>query len=116
MGADDTANATDLVTQIQDNLGDLCAMFFNFAGALQRDAAPISTSGEVVTDISTARPKHDVQAMASQIAQASKQLDELIGQLPTLDEAEQEQLQKILRLKVGGCQLAQHALSEQQTE
>ena len=94
------AAASDLVTQIQDHLNGLCSMFFNFAGALQRDAAPARVSDEPLAEPSASRPKHDVKGMATQLAQASKQLDKLIEQLPFINQTEQEQLQHIAQLKV----------------
>ena len=38
--------AGDVVARIQDEIARLCAGFFNFVGALQRDAPPSSISGE----------------------------------------------------------------------
>ncbi|KAK9813939.1 hypothetical protein WJX73_005732 [Symbiochloris irregularis] len=91
--------AVDLITQIQDHLNDLCAMFFNFAGSLQRDAAAVAVGEEQVPDQPVGVPKHDIKAMATQIVQASKQLDELICQLPELSLTEGQQLDKISRVK-----------------
>ena len=102
-----SARAADLVTQIQDHLNGLCSMFFNFAGALQRDAAPVSVAGEPAPEAPANRQKHDIKEMATQIAQASKQLDELIGRLPSLTQTEQEQLQDIAKLKAGSIDWTQ---------
>lgn len=93
--------AGDLISQIQEHLNGLCAMFFNYAGALQRDAAPSSTADEPVAESTAASRRHDVKAMALDIAQASKQLDQLIVQLPSISETEAQQLQRLSRLKVG---------------
>ena len=92
--------STDLVTEIQARLNEICAMFFNFAGALQRDAAPTAVLDEPVSETVNARPKHDIREMALQIAQASKLLDGLIEQLPSLTQTEQEQLQRVAKIKV----------------
>ena len=95
------APVTDLVTQVQDNLNDLCALFFNMIGCLQRDAAPAAVSDERPPDPPPNSQKHDVKSFATQIAQASKQLDELIGQLPVLDKSEPRHIEDVSRLKVG---------------
>lgn len=99
----DDASAVDLVTQIQDHLNDLCAMFFNFAGSLQRDAAAAAVGEEAVPEQPAGVPKHDIKAMADQIVQASKQLDELICQLPELSHTEGQQIARIAKLKVSPC-------------
>ena len=100
MAEGQAAVAADLVTQIQDHLNGLCSMFFNFAGALQRDAAPVRVADEPEPEHTSSRVKHDIKDMASQLAQASKQLDQLIEQLPSITKAEQEQLQAVAVLKV----------------
>lgn len=93
-------SASDLVTQIQDHLNGLCSMFYNFTGALQRDAAPRPVADEPAPEASGSHPKHNVKEMAGQLAQASKQLDDMIGQLPAIDRTEDEQLQALTHLKV----------------
>ena len=40
----------DIVTQLQDQLALICSRFFNFIGALQRDAPPAPLHGEAVQD------------------------------------------------------------------
>ena len=94
------ASSNDLITQIQDHLTGLCSMFFNFAGALQRDAGPVCVADEPEPEMGVTRPKHNITEMAAQIAVASKQLDELIGKLPSISRTEQQQLQAIAKLKV----------------
>ncbi len=41
-----TAVFGDLISQLQDCNAELCAHFFNFTGAIQRDATPASVSEE----------------------------------------------------------------------
>ena len=99
MAGETPVTAADLVTQIQDHLNALCSMFFNFSGALQRDAPPARVADEALAEPSGVRPKHDIKAMALQVAQASKQLDTLIAQLPSITQTEPDQLQHIAHLK-----------------
>lgn len=40
----------DVVTQIQDHIALLCSRFFNFIGALQRDAPPVALHAEPTPD------------------------------------------------------------------
>lgn len=53
------APAVDLVTALQEALGRVNGVLFNYVGALQRDAPPVSLKGEALM----APPKtYDVQA------------------------------------------------------
>ena len=40
----------DVVSQIQDHIALLCSRFFNFIGALQRDAPPVPLHAEPIAD------------------------------------------------------------------
>jgi hypothetical protein len=44
------APEADVVTQIQDHIALICARFYNFIGALQRDAPPAPLHSEVIPD------------------------------------------------------------------
>lgn len=48
--APEEAPEADVVTQIQDHIALICARFFNFIGALQRDAPPAPLHGEIIPD------------------------------------------------------------------
>jgi hypothetical protein len=48
--APEAAPEADVVTQIQDHIALICSRFYNFIGALQRDAPPAPLHGEVVPD------------------------------------------------------------------
>ncbi|BDA41651.1 probable mediator of RNA polymerase II transcription subunit 21 [Coccomyxa sp. Obi] len=92
---------TDLVTQLQDQLSVLCSLFFNFTGALQRDAPPVSVRGEPVDPIANAQDTPaQVGAMAEQIVSASKVLDDLIAHLPDISATEEDQLEAIVNLQL----------------
>lgn len=92
---------TDLVTQLQDQLSLLCSLFFNFTGALQRDAPPVSVRGEPVESVVNAQDTPaQVGAMAEQVVSASRVLDELIANLPDISATEEDQLKTIVNLQV----------------
>jgi hypothetical protein len=44
------APEADVVTQIQDHIALICARFYNFIGALQRDAPPAPLHGDAIPD------------------------------------------------------------------
>jgi hypothetical protein len=46
----EAAPEADVVTQIQDQIALICARFYNFIGALQRDAPPAPLHGEAIPD------------------------------------------------------------------
>jgi len=57
----DEDKSADIVDELNKHLHSLSASFFNFVGALQRDAPPASLDGEtVVTAPSSAAPPFDV--------------------------------------------------------
>ncbi|CAL8460579.1 g108 [Coccomyxa elongata] len=92
---------TDLVTQLQDQLSALCSLFFNFTGALQRDAPPVSVRGEPVEPVVNAQDTPaQVGAMAEQVVTASKVLDDLIAHLPDISATEEDQLEAIINLQI----------------
>lgn len=76
-------------------------MFFNYAGALQRDAQP-----QPVNELSlqnhqdgTAPSLATTPDLASQVVQLSKQFDELVANLPHSMPQSNTQLQNIVRLQ-----------------
>lgn len=89
-------NNCDIVTQIQDHLNALLSSFYNFAGALQRDAPPASVKGEeVVRNANQSDVQEQMDFMAKHLVKQSKLLEELIGKLPDLRESELQQLEAI---------------------
>lgn len=48
--APEAAPEADVVTKIQDHIALICARFYNFIGALQRDAPPAPLHGETIPD------------------------------------------------------------------
>lgn len=89
-------NNCDIVTQIQDHLNALLSSFFNFAGALQRDAPPASVKGEeVVRNANQNDVEEQMDFMAKHLVKQSKLLEDLIRMLPDLQESEMQQLEAI---------------------
>lgn len=87
---------TDVITQIQDHLNVLVSNFFNFAGALQRDAPPASMKGEdAPTGPHPMNVEEQTNLMAREVANQSKLLDELISKLPDLTLSDTQQLEAI---------------------
>jgi len=83
----------ELLTQLQDQLHTVSKMFFDFVGILQRDAPPLSVSGEPVVAAPAAAAPHppqqpplDVeqttQLMATQLIDQFKITETLIRALP----------------------------------
>lgn len=73
---------SDLLTQLQAALNSLCSMFFNFVGALQRDAPPVKVKEELLSDVSTYDLNKDTTFMATQLISGFKVVEELINALP----------------------------------
>lgn len=91
-----TAGNADIVTQIQDHLNALVSSFFNFTGALQRDAPPVNVKGGTVARNANQIDVGEQTAfMAKQIATQSRILEELITKLPDLSLSEAQQLNAI---------------------
>eukprot|EP00884_Botryococcus_braunii_P000814 jgi/Botrbrau1/10733/Bobra.180_2s0004.1 len=104
-----TAGNADVVTQIQDHLNALVSSFFNFTGALQRDAPPVSIrGGTVVRNAKEIDVGEQTAFMAKQIATQSRILEELITRLPDLSLSEEQQLEAI-----AAAQLANEAEGDQ---
>jgi hypothetical protein len=88
--------SSDVLTQIQDLLNGLVSNFFNFAGALQRDAPPGSIKGEdAPAGPHAINVGEQTTFMAREIAKQSKLLDELINKLPDLKLSDAQQLEAI---------------------
>jgi Subunit 21 of Mediator complex len=98
-----TSGTADIVTQIQDHLNGLLSSFFNFTGALQRDAPPVTVKGEPAirnsNQIDMGAPEQTV-FMAKQVAEQCKLLEELIIKLPDLALSETQQLEAIAAIQL----------------
>lgn len=84
----------ELLTQLQDQIDSISRKFFETVGVLQRDAPPVSTSGEpVITTTSAAQQQAtiDVQStvkrMTEELLAQFKATDELLQLLPDTNTA-----------------------------
>jgi hypothetical protein len=60
----------DLVTQLQDQILGIASLFYNFTGALQRDASPAQVNAEPLqASTSGSDTPSQIQLMAAQIVQ-----------------------------------------------
>lgn len=79
------SGAGELLTQLQDQLDALSRLFFEVVGVLQRDAPPVSVTGEALVAQPPA-PGFDmgkeVQAMAKQIMEQVQRTGQLLHLLP----------------------------------
>ena len=92
---------TELVSQIQASLTGVCELFFHLAGSLQRDAQPVSVTGEPAEPESGKPPRADMPQLAREVVTASRAVDALIARLPAMERNEQQQLEDIAQLMVG---------------
>mmetsp|Transcript_15444 Transcript_15444/g.46599 ORF Transcript_15444/g.46599 Transcript_15444/m.46599 type:complete len:141 (+) Transcript_15444:151-573(+) len=95
------ASTADTISQLQECNAELCAMFFNYAGALQRDAPPQAVN-DFPVQLKSSSGAHTVASipeLAAQIVQSCKQFDELAQSLPEKLPMREEQLQTILSLQ-----------------
>jgi molecular chaperone DnaK (HSP70) len=80
----------ELLTQLQDQLDSISRKFFEAVGVLQRDAPPVSTSGEALI-AATPAPGFDVQAtvkrMTEELIAQIKETQELLQLLPDTNPA-----------------------------
>lgn len=86
----------DMVTEAQQQLSVLCSHFYATIGSLQRDAPAVSIQNEPLirpAGLSQTPISQQTQTMAQQVVQSSKQLENLIMQLPARIESEQQQLE-----------------------
>ena len=60
--------ASDLITQLQECNADMCAHLFNFTGALQRDALPMSIGDESLESSSGASASAVTDAQIPELA------------------------------------------------
>ena len=109
--------ATELLTQLQDQLHTVSKMFFDFVGILQRDAPPLPVAGEELVPpppaagsgaaasaaAAPAAAAFDVERttslMAAQLVEQFKATDALIRALPPGAEAAAGQLDRIRSLQ-----------------
>lgn len=88
----------DVVTQLQQQVNDLWSLFFHFAGALQRDAPKAKISSESVIQDSNFDVKKNCEIMVTQLMDASKAIDHVIGQLPDVSQSFEERQQRVTDL------------------
>jgi hypothetical protein len=60
--------ASDLITQLQECNADICGHLFNFTGALQRDALPLSIGDEPLESSSAASASAVTDAQIPELA------------------------------------------------
>ncbi|PRW45474.1 mediator of RNA polymerase II transcription subunit 21-like [Chlorella sorokiniana] len=99
MAAQPPPPPADLVSALQEQLGRVNAMLFNYIGALQRDAPPSSVKGEPLA----APPKaYDVQAqselMAKDLSAALQEVEASIQRLPPMPASEAEEVAQAVDL------------------
>lgn len=86
----------DIVEHLNGKLHLLSSSFFNFIGALQRDAPPTSVSGEPVH----VPPSYDLQAqtdlMATELTRGFELLAKSIDGLPETPDTEAKQIDDVL--------------------
>ena len=58
----------DLITQLQDSNAELCSLFFNYTGAIQRDARPLAVNEEPVEGAGSATAGPDTMAQIPELA------------------------------------------------
>eukprot|EP00879_Flechtneria_rotunda_P004396 GHRR01004647.1.p1 GENE.GHRR01004647.1~~GHRR01004647.1.p1 ORF type:complete len:193 (+),score=108.56 GHRR01004647.1:628-1206(+) len=77
--------AAELLTQLQDQLDALTKKFYECVGVLQRDAPPISATGEAILAAAPApgfNVQEYVQEMSKEIVELVSQTDKLLQLLP----------------------------------
>ncbi|GMH42587.1 hypothetical protein BSKO_10506 [Bryopsis sp. KO-2023] len=88
----------DYVTRLQNEVNGMCSLFFNFAGALQRDAPKASVGGETITQESTFNVEEQSKMMADQLMEASREIDRIVSKLPPLGRSTQDRQKKIVEM------------------
>ncbi|GBG70444.1 hypothetical protein CBR_g6572 [Chara braunii] len=104
----------DVVSQLQDQANHMASLFFNYVGALQRDAPPVRLGDEPPPP--PPPPEVDVKGqgkmMATAVVQAAKTFDALVGALPVTAGGEEEQLKRIAELQAENEAVANELQSE----
>jgi hypothetical protein len=140
MAAEPPAHA-DVISQLQEQVNALCAKLFNFLGALQRDAPPVSIKGEGLLaptggiDVQvrsqlgskTNRPlaallgtmllpwlQAQTELMANELLEGFTGVERLIQQLPATDKTEEQQVQEIVTLQEHNSRASQELQGELQ--
>ncbi|KAK2078621.1 hypothetical protein QBZ16_003461 [Prototheca wickerhamii] len=98
MAGSDGPPAFDIVTQLQQNLGQVTLLLYNFIGTTQRDAGPASIKGEGIIAPSSS-PSLPIEQMADQLRNALRGLKESIDALPGEFSREEEQFEQIVELQ-----------------
>lgn len=107
----------ELLTQLQDRLNNLCTMFFDFVGSLQRDAWPLPVSkdpNEAVAPPSRppqpGEPPFDAEAvtarMAALLVEEFQATEKLIKCIPEEAAPEDEHYERIKRLQQEDVELS----------
>lgn len=91
----------ELISKLQDCNAELCAMFFNYTGALQRDAQPQPVNELPLQNDKTESTQDPPSKpdLGLQVVQLSKQFDDLLSYLPLSMPDRDSQLQNILQLQ-----------------
>mmetsp|Transcript_5068 Transcript_5068/g.13251 ORF Transcript_5068/g.13251 Transcript_5068/m.13251 type:complete len:146 (+) Transcript_5068:298-735(+) len=89
--------ATDAVTKLQSEVANLSYLYYNFTGALQEAAPPISIKDEPVSVESATSVEYQPEELAKQIVDGHRKVEKLIQELPDFNLDEDEQFETILQ-------------------
>eukprot|EP00223_Ostreococcus_mediterraneus_P005125 CAMPEP_0174586472 /NCGR_PEP_ID=MMETSP0929-20130131/26798_1 /TAXON_ID=548131 ORGANISM="Ostreococcus mediterraneus, Strain clade-D-RCC2572" /NCGR_SAMPLE_ID=MMETSP0929 /ASSEMBLY_ACC=CAM_ASM_000573 /LENGTH=133 /DNA_ID=CAMNT_0015768489 /DNA_START=9 /DNA_END=410 /DNA_ORIENTATION=+ len=91
----------DTVTQLQDQINNLCQLLCNYAGTLQRDALPaaVSANGELSDELApNGVTRETIGEMAASIAETQRVITELARALPKIETDEKAARKRIADL------------------
>lgn len=114
MAQEDAASVQDLVTQLQGQINRVGELFFGTVGELQRDAHPVSVSGEpIILEPSTSyNAQERANGFATELMQATKNIQALAEKIPDLSCSEAEQLARIQTLQQQSAELSRQIEEE----
>jgi mediator of RNA polymerase II transcription subunit 21 len=106
----------DRLTELQHYVDDLARLFYVSIGAIQRDAPPSTLNfqlpkkeppEEATKSTQDYISDEQIQALATQIVQTSKTIEQYIESLPGIESTEKEQMESLLALQKQNAVLAQ---------